>query len=130
MAGPSHSVPQEDFKAHQELLKRVTSNLGLEVEKLKEPTDTLSDILAAASPLKVALPIHEGVLKLVKALWQTPSSLPPISKGTERKNYVPAKGFDYLYSHPSPGSLVVTAANERDRLGQTSSTPQKRRQRG
>lgn len=77
VARPSTTVPQDDFRAHQELLKWVASNLGLEVEELKEPTDALFDILVAVAPSEVALPVHEGVVKFVKALWQTSSSLPP-----------------------------------------------------
>lgn len=76
MVGPAPSVPP-DFRAHQELLKKVSFNLGLEAEKLSEPADGLFDLLAAAALAKIALPVHEGVLKVVKALWQTPSSLLP-----------------------------------------------------
>lgn len=102
--GPSQTVPQDDFKAHPELLKRVVANLGLEAEELAEPSDTLFDILAVVAPSRVALLVHEGVVKLVKTLWQTPSSLPSISKWAERKYYVPAQGFKSLYSHPAPNS--------------------------
>lgn len=70
------------------------------------------DILVAVAPLRVTLLVHKNVMKLVKALWQTLSSLPPIAKHAERKYYVSAKDFEYLYSHPSPSSLVVSMANE------------------
>lgn len=71
-AGPSHTVPQDDAKAHQELLKRVASNLELEAEVLAEPLDSLFDVLSAAAPSKVALPVHKGVVKLIKALLANP----------------------------------------------------------
>lgn len=45
VVGPSNPVPQDDFRAHQEPLKRVALNLGLEMEELKEPVDALFDIL-------------------------------------------------------------------------------------
>lgn len=35
VSGPSSLVPQDNFRAHQELFKRVASNLGLEVEVLR-----------------------------------------------------------------------------------------------
>lgn len=54
--GPSITAPLDDFRAHHDLLKDVTSNLGLKIEELKEPID------------KVALAVHEGVIKLTKAL--------------------------------------------------------------
>lgn len=89
--GPANSLHPDYFRAHQELLKRVTTNLGLEAEELKESMDALFDILAAVAPTKVALLVREGVVKLVKALWQIPSSLPSTSKMAEKKYYVPAR---------------------------------------
>lgn len=63
VVGLSNLLPPDDFRAHQELLKRIA-------EELKEPMDSLFDILPApAPPPKVALPIHEGVLRLVRMLW-------------------------------------------------------------
>lgn len=35
-----------------------------------------------------------------------------------------AKSFEYLYTHSPPGSLVVSAANEKEKQGHTNSTPQ------
>lgn len=82
--GPCNVLPQDVFKTHQDLLKCVTSNLGLEVEELRETWHSLINILAAAAPAKVALPINEAVKGPVKALWQTPS-LALTSKRTEKK---------------------------------------------
>lgn len=55
---------------------RVAANLGLRAKELSEPSDTLFDILSVAAPSVVVLPIHEEVVKLIKVLWQIPSSLP------------------------------------------------------
>lgn len=41
--------------------------MGLEAEELAEPSDVLFDILATVAPSKLALAVHEGVVKLVKA---------------------------------------------------------------
>ncbi|EMP42640.1 Cohesin subunit SA-1 [Chelonia mydas] len=44
--GPPLIVPQDNAKAHQELLSGVASNLGLETEELEEPSDTLFSVLS------------------------------------------------------------------------------------
>lgn len=80
-----------------ELPKRVASNLGLETEELKEPTDKLLDVQAVLALF--ALSVHEGVLKVVDTLWQTLSSLPLTSKRAEKKCYVLGKGFEYIFFH-------------------------------
>lgn len=49
VAGPSHVSPCEDFNEHQALLRRVTSNLGLEVEELAEQSGNLFNILTVAA---------------------------------------------------------------------------------
>lgn len=41
ITGPSHLVPQDNTRAHQELLKRVASNLVLQAEELEEPLDSV-----------------------------------------------------------------------------------------
>lgn len=50
----------------------------------------------------------------MKVNWQTPVFLPPTAKKVERKYFVPSMDHEYLYTHPSPGSLVVTAANKHE----------------
>ncbi|XP_067416881.1 serine/arginine repetitive matrix protein 1-like isoform X1 [Emydura macquarii macquarii] len=122
-ASRDHMAPLRDFRAHQELLKRVASNLRLEVKELVEDDDTLFNVLGAEAPARVALPVHDSVLKIAKALWQTPASVAPTSKGAEKKYYVPAEGFEFLFTHPAPGTLVVDAANQWDRQGHPGSTP-------
>lgn len=42
-----------------------------------------------------------------------PPSIPPTEKLPEREYFVPAKGYEFLFSHTPPGSLVVAATNER-----------------
>lgn len=41
VAGPYATVSHDDFRTHQELLKYIASNLGLQMEELKEPADKL-----------------------------------------------------------------------------------------
>lgn len=90
-------------------------NLGLEVEDMMEQLDTLFTVLLASTPSCVALLVHDGVLKITKALWQTPFSIPPTSKRAEKKYFIAVKGFEYVYTHPPSGSLIISAANEKDR---------------
>ncbi|XP_065254396.1 centrosomal protein of 192 kDa [Emys orbicularis] len=112
---PSAARREEDSEAHQELLKRVASSLSLQAEEVEEPSESLFNILSASVPGRMALPLQEGVAKISNALWQTPASLPPISKRAEQKYFVPAKGHEYLYTYPAPNSLVVELVNHRER---------------
>ncbi|EMP37133.1 hypothetical protein UY3_05664 [Chelonia mydas] len=123
IAAPSPSVPQEDFRAHQELLKRVAASLYLQAEEMEESSDSLFNALSPSAPGRVALPLHEGVAKISNALWQTPASLAPISKKAECKYFVPTKGHEYLYTHPAPNSPVVKSVNHREWQGQPAPTP-------
>lgn len=84
VASTGPPVTLNNFQDQQELLKRVASNLNLEAEQLKEPMDNLFDVLATVALDWVMLPVHEGELKVVKALWQSPSSLPSIQRGPKR----------------------------------------------
>ncbi|EMP23943.1 Fibronectin type-III domain-containing protein 3a [Chelonia mydas] len=68
ITGPTHPVPQDDAKAHQELLKRVASNLGLQAEVLEEPSDSVVDVLCSTALASVALTLHEGVSKIINVL--------------------------------------------------------------
>lgn len=52
------------------------------MEVVKEATRSLLDILSAAGPLMVALPLNEAIMNPVKVVWQTPASLPPTAKHT------------------------------------------------
>ncbi|EMP33096.1 hypothetical protein UY3_09756 [Chelonia mydas] len=81
---------------------------------MEESSDSLFNVLSPLGLGKVALPLHEGVAKISKALWETPASLAPISKKAECK---------YLYTHPAPNSLVVEPVNHRERQSQPALTP-------
>lgn len=95
-------------KVHQELLKRVTLSLGIQVEE-KEFSHYLVDILATAGPFRMVLPLNGAIMDPVKRLWQTSTTLPPTSKRAECKYCVPTQGWVFLYS------LVVSAAKKRER---------------
>lgn len=121
--GVTGSMPQDVFRAHQELLKRVSSNQGLEIEVLEELVHSLIDILVTVVLSKVALPLNEVVVGPVRTLCLTLSFLSRTSKRGEKKYFVASKEYEYLYSHLLPGSLVIAADNERDRQGLQCTTP-------
>lgn len=68
VAGPSNPLPEDEFRAHQELLKRLAVNLNLEVEELKELAHSLIDILAAVVPSRVAWTINKAVMGPIRTL--------------------------------------------------------------
>lgn len=105
-------LPAMNNRAHQELFRRVTQNLGMQAEEVSEETDPMVDILVPEGPSRVALPLIKTIHNTTKALWQTPASLsPPMAKGVERKYFVPSKVYEYLFAHPQIGTLVVEAAH-------------------
>lgn len=59
----------------------------------------------------------------IEVLWQISASLQPTAKRMEKKYFVLVKGFEFLYTHPPLGSLVVSAAKEWDQQGQHGPTP-------
>lgn len=104
VTGSSLTAVTEDSRTHQEHLRRVVQNLGLQVEEISDNINPMVDILARAGPSRVALPLIKIIQDRTKSLWQSPASLPPIAKRVERK-YVPSKDHQYLYSHPHQGHL-------------------------
>ncbi|KAM7165773.1 uncharacterized protein RBU57_006908 [Macrochelys suwanniensis] len=96
IAAPPPTVPPEDFKVHQDFLKRVASKL--QAEEMEGPSDSLFNILSSSAPGRVALPLHQGVASISNTLWQTPASLAPISKKWKGSTFVPTK--DHAYADP------------------------------
>lgn len=58
---PTRQSSLDDYKVHQVLLKRVALNLGIQLEVVKESSQSLADILAAAGRSEVALPLNEAI---------------------------------------------------------------------
>nr|XP_006129141.2 coiled-coil domain-containing protein 60 [Pelodiscus sinensis] len=84
------------------------------------------DILLDDAPARLALPLNKMVAKITNALWRTPATLTPTLKGVERRYYIPQLGHEHLYSQPVPGSLVVQAAAQREKLPQPEPSPKAR----
>ncbi|XP_074983255.1 uncharacterized protein LOC142071637 [Caretta caretta] len=123
VAGSSASLLVLDNRTRQELLRRVAQNLGLQAEELSEETDPMVDILMPEGPSRVALPFIKTIHNTTKTLWRTPASILPMVKGMERKYFVPSKGYEYLFTHSQPGTLVMDAANAKERQDHQGPTP-------
>lgn len=124
VAGTSTSGPPPmDFRVFQELLRRLALNMNLQVEEVAEEEDPIVDILGPEGPSRVALPMNKTTQNNAKTLWQTPASIPPTAKGVERKYFVPTRGYEYLFTHPAPCSLVLDAVNVKEREGQQGPVP-------
>lgn len=103
---PGISPPPDGHKGYQDLLKQVVSSLGVQTEVVKEVTHGLLDSLSQAGPSRVALLLHDAIMDPIKALWQTPASLPLMAKCSEHKYFVPAKGCEFLFSTPIPLGII------------------------
>lgn len=115
--------PPVDAKAHQDLLRRVATAMDLPVEEVKEDEDPITNVVGSDLPVRVALPFVRTVQRNATTIWQTPASVPPTARGVERKYSVPPTGYEYLYVHPTPDSLVVQSVNDRERNGQPAAAP-------
>ncbi|EMP30066.1 Alkaline phosphatase, tissue-nonspecific isozyme [Chelonia mydas] len=115
VAGTSVSgLPPIDGHAHQDLLRRAACDLGLHAEEVVELEDPVVDILAPEGPSRVALPLIKTIQSNSKTICQPPASIRSTAKGVERKYFVPSKGYEYLFMHPQPCSLVAVTVNERE----------------
>lgn len=65
VAGFSQKVPQDVVTAQQELHKQVAANLELKVEEIPNPADSLFDMGLWQPTAKVALPIHDVVVRIM-----------------------------------------------------------------
>ncbi|EMP27399.1 hypothetical protein UY3_15553 [Chelonia mydas] len=81
------------------------------------------DILSPEGPSKIVLLLIKTIQSNYKTIWQTPSSSAPTAKGVKRKYFAPSKGYEFLFCHPSPCSLVVSAVNEKEHHGQQAPAP-------
>lgn len=106
VAGTSTAPALEDTRVLQRLLRWV---------EVVEEASPMADILSLPEPSCIALPLIKMIDNATKTLWQTLSSLPPTAKRYEWRYFVPSHGYEHLYTHPQPDSLVVDAANQCER---------------
>ncbi|KAM9173768.1 uncharacterized protein ACDP82_000767 [Pangshura tecta] len=126
VVGTSVALALEDNRVLQQLLKSAAQSLAIQVEEIEVVVDLVVDILAPLGPSRVGLRLIKMIADTSCTLWQTPALLAPMAKKTERCYFVPSKGHEHLYTHPPPDSLVVDAANQRERQGFPGSTPKNR----
>ncbi|XP_050791602.1 uncharacterized protein LOC127041850 [Gopherus flavomarginatus] len=115
--------PPIDHRSHQELLHKASHNLGLQAEGTDEQEDPMVDILSPEGPSRIALPLIKTIQSNYMTIWQTLASSAPTAKGVECKYFAPSKGYAFLFCHPSPCSLLVSAVNERERHGKQALAP-------
>lgn len=82
------------------------------------------DILAPEGPSRVALRLVKTIQNAAKVLWHTPASIPLTAKGVEQRYVVLSKGYEQLFTHPQPGTLLVEAAYHKEQQGQLGPMPE------
>lgn len=113
----------DDFKSFQELFKRVTGSLDISLSALPETQHKLQDILQVSPTAKIVLPINASIMDPAKTIWQTPATVPPSCKMSDKKYYVLSKGAEFLFIHPTPNLLVIEAVSQKGKQHQSKTTP-------
>lgn len=102
-----------DFKQFQALFCRIVDSLQIPLQEVRQQQHKLLDILQVSTYAKITLPINEALLDPAKVIWQTPASITPTCKQVDKKYYVPTKDMEFLFSHPTPNSILVNAVHEK-----------------
>ncbi|NXU23227.1 LAP2A protein, partial [Thalassarche chlororhynchos] len=99
-----------------QFLKRLAKLVGFNLIPFQESTGSLVDRYLDQKPSynRVAMPLHPILDKLVKKVWQTPHTVPPVSKEIERKYILPENAVGYV-TQPAHESVVVEAAMVREK---------------
>ncbi|NXA27361.1 LAP2A protein, partial [Ibidorhyncha struthersii] len=103
-----------------QFLKRLAKLVGFHLIPFQESTGSLDRCLDPSCN-GVAMPLHPILDKLVKKVWQTPHTVPPVSKEIERKYILPEDAVGYV-SQPAHKSVVVEAAMVREKVGREPGT--------
>ncbi|NXE56862.1 LAP2A protein, partial [Casuarius casuarius] len=101
-----------------QFLKRLAKLVGFHLIPFQESTGSLIDQYLDEKPScdRVAMPLHPILDKLVKKVWQTPHTIPPVAKEIERKYVLLEDAAGYV-SQPAHESTVVEAAMAREKTG-------------
>lgn len=62
---------------------------------------------------KIALQINSAIMESATNIWQTPATIPPTCKRSDKKYYIPSKGMESLFTCPQTNSLATDAVNKR-----------------
>ncbi|XP_062434016.1 uncharacterized protein LOC134141671 [Rhea pennata] len=109
-----------------QFLERLAKLVGFHLIPFQESTGSLIDRYLDQKPScnRVAMPLHPILDKLVKKVWQTPHTVPPVSKEIERKYILLEDAAGYV-SQPAHESMVVEAAMAREKTScEHSAAPQ------
>nr|XP_025040720.1 uncharacterized protein LOC112545878 [Pelodiscus sinensis] len=108
----------DDYKQFHELFKRVAHSQNLRTSGAPPKHHALLRNLQQSNKSKLALPFDAAILEVANDIWQTPASIPPTNKRTDRKYFIDAKDAEFLFTHPVPNSIVVDAAQQKARSAQ------------
>ncbi|EMP32476.1 hypothetical protein UY3_10392 [Chelonia mydas] len=114
MVSPPPSTTDE-LTHFQDLFKRVANELKITLEEVPGTHHELTNLLQATTSSKIALLINGAFMEPAKIIWQTPATITPTSKRLDRKYFVLLTSSEFLFTHPSPNSLVVEAANQKNK---------------
>lgn len=107
---PSPPSLADDIKQFQDFTKRISDSLQIPLEEVMESLHKLLRILRTSSSY-IALRISEALLDLAIIIWHTPATIQPTCKRVDNK-YAPSNDLEFLFSNPSPISLVVNTINK------------------
>lgn len=113
---PLHHQRQIILNFFQDFTKRVADALQTPLEEVKD------QILYTTSSSKIALPVNKALLDPAKLIWQTLAFISRTCKRADKKYYMPSKDVYFLFSHPSPNSIVVDAVNSHGKPHHAKST--------
>uniref|UniRef100_A0ABM5FAT3 Uncharacterized protein n=1 Tax=Pogona vitticeps TaxID=103695 RepID=A0ABM5FAT3_9SAUR len=105
---PHDPSPSEDFSSYSQMLSRLAKTLKLRVDEPPPPEEDLifGDIVKERTP-PPSLSYLPSLLKVIKELWDHPSSSIPLPRRTENMYKIVGDDTKFLLKHPIPNSLIV-----------------------
>ncbi|XP_078246160.1 uncharacterized protein LOC144588055 [Pogona vitticeps] len=105
---PHDPSPSEDFSSYSQMLSRLAKTLKLPVDEPPPPEEDLifGDITKERTP-PPSLSYLPSLLKIIKELWDRPSSSIPLPRRTENMYKIIGDDTKFLLKHPIPNSLIV-----------------------
>nr|XP_025046823.1 uncharacterized protein LOC112547838 [Pelodiscus sinensis] len=116
--------PSDDLRQFQELFKRVAESQSVQLGDVEQKQHHLLRNIKHTHQPKISLPLDAAILEIADDIWQLPASAPPTNKKADKKYFVPAKGMEFLFTHPQPNSLVVDAVQQKAKMPQHKLLPQ------
>ncbi|XP_009289176.2 PREDICTED: uncharacterized protein LOC103908515 [Aptenodytes forsteri] len=116
-------LPHQKNPSFPQFLKRLAKLVGFHLIPFQESTGSLIGWYLDQTPSynRVAMPLHPVLDKLVKKVWQTPHTVPPVSKEIERKYILLEDAVGYVIQ-PAHKTMVVKATMAREKVGQEHGT--------